>query len=146
MITRLTDRRNNNNTSNTIYNNNKSILTDTSYYGKIVNKKLYNEIKSQNQSKNSFYLNNKFIKDEKNEKSLRNFLDKYTNGEYGNASKINETNNNNSKEIINLKDEIENLNKGITNELSYDEEIDNYQNFNEEEDIKKYQIEGNNNE
>ena len=147
MITRLTDKRNNTNTSNTIYNNNRSMLTDTSYYGKIVNKKLYNEIKSQNQSKNSFYLNNKFIKDEKNEKSLRNFLDKYTNGEYGNASKINETNNSNGKVIINLKDEIENLNKGITNELSYDDEIDNYQNYNEEEeDLKKSQIEGNNNE
>ena len=39
------------------------------------------------------------------------------------------------------KDEIENLNRGISNELSYDE-IDNEQNYNEEEEERKYQMEG----
>ena len=136
MITRLTQKSNNNN-----YNmNNKSSLTDTSYCGKIINKKIYNEIK--NQSKNSFYLtNNNFIRDEKSELNLKNFLDKYTNGEYGNSSNYNE-NSNNNKVIINLKDEIENLNRGISNELSSYDEIDNEHNYNEEEEERKYQMEG----
>jgi len=143
MVARLTHKINNTNTNN-FYNNpnNKSTLTDTSYYGRIINKKIYNEIKSQNQSKCSYYIsNNKFVKDEKNETNLRIFLDKYTNGEYGNTSKMNDSNNINNKLTINLKDEIENLNRGISNEFSYDE-IDNEQNYNEEEEERKYQMEG----
>ena len=140
MITRLTKRRKSN-TSNIVNMTNKSMLTDTSYYGKIINKKIYNEIRN-NQNQSSFYLNTyKFVKDEKNEENLKNFLDKYTNGEYGNGniSKIKE---NNNKYIINLKDEIEgNENKVINSNFS-DDEIDNEQNFNEEEEEKKYLMEG----
>ena len=142
MITRLTNRANKNNTSNIINMTSKSMLNDSSYYGKIINKKLYNEIKN-NQNKSSFYLNNnnRFIKDEKNENNLKIFLNKYTNGEYSN--KKNENKNMNNKFIINLKDEIENenLNKGISNVLS-DDEIENEQNYNEEEEERKYQMEG----
>ena len=142
MITRLTNRANKNNTSNIINMTSKSMLNDSSYYGKIINKKLYNEIKN-NQNKSSFYLNNnnRFIKDEKNENNLKMFLNKYTNGEYSN--KKNENKNMNNKFIINLKDEIENenLNKGIRNVLS-DDEIENEQNYNEEEEERKYQMEG----
>ena len=123
-------------------NNNKSTLTDTSYYGRIINKKIYNEIKNQSK-KNSFYLNNNnFIKDEKSEINLKNFLDKYTNGEYGNISKYNENSINNNKVTINIKDEIENINRGLSNELSSYDEIDNEQNYNEEEEERKYQMEG----
>jgi hypothetical protein len=109
-------------------NNNKSTLTDTSYYGRIINKKIYNEIKNQSK-KNSFYLNNNnFIKDEKSEINLKNFLDKYTNGEYNNINKKKENESNmNNNIIINIKDEIENLNKGIT-----DDEIENNHLYNEE--------------
>ena len=134
MIARLTNKRNNNANNNAINLTSKSMLNDSSYYGKIINKKIYNEIKN-NHNKTSFYLNdNKFIKDEKNETILKKFLDKYTNGEYGNTSKMNEINN---KAVFNIKDEIENLN----NELS-DDEIENEQNYNEEEVEKKYLMEG----
>ena len=133
MLARFTRKRNNN--SNNIINlTSKSMLNDSSYYGKIINKKIYNEIKN-NQNKTSFYLtDNKFIKDEKNENNLKNFLDKYTNGEYGNTAKINE---NNNKAVFNIKDEIENLN----NEIS-DDEIENEHTYNEEEEERKYQMEG----
>ena len=140
MITRLTNKSNINNT----YNNNltsKSMLNDSSYYGKIINKKLYNEIKN-NQNQNSFYLNNNtFIKDEKNEANLKLFLNKFTNGEYNNMNKknINKKVKNNSN-VINIKDEIEKLNKGI-NAFS-DDEIENEENYNEEEEERKYQMEG----
>jgi hypothetical protein len=143
MISRLTKRNNKNNTSNIINMNSKSMLNDSSYYGKIINKKTYNEIKNiQNQS--SFYLNNnKFVKDAKNETNLKNFLDKYTNGEYGNISKIKDNKNNESnKFIINLKDEIENyekLNKAMSDS---EDEIDKENNYNEEEEERKYQMEG----
>ena len=134
MIARLTNKRNNNANNNAINLTSKSMLNDSSYYGKIINKKIYNEIKN-NHNKTSFYLNdNKFIKDETNETILKKFLDKYTNGEYGNTSKMNEINN---KAVFNIKDEIENLN----NELS-DDEIENEQNYNEEEVEKKYLMEG----
>ena len=92
MITRLTNKENNNNkhsnsTSYIINITNRSMLNDSSYNGKIINKKIYNEIKN-NQNQNSFYLNNNtFIKDEKKEANLKKFLDKYTNGEYNNINK-----------------------------------------------------------
>ena len=144
MITRLT-KKNNIQNANIFNTTSKSMLNDSSYYGKIINKKLYNEIKN-NQNQSSFYLNNnKFVKDDKNEKNLKRFLDKYTNGEYGNPSKKNENKNNESnKFIINLRDEIENLeneNKRKNNNFS-DDEIENEQNYNEEEVEREYQLEG----
>ena len=143
MLARLTKKNSNNNTSNFINMTSKSMFNDSAYYGKIINKKIYNEIKNiQNQS--SFYLNNnKFVKDEKNEKNLRKFLDKYTNGEYGNNSKIKYNKNNESNNyIINLKDEIEKydrLNKVMSDS---EDEIDKENNYNEEEEERKYQMEG----
>ena len=134
MIARLTNK-NNNNMSNIINPSNKSMFTDTSYYGKIVNKKIFNEIKNNNQ--NSLYFNNNFIKDAKSEKSLRKFLNKYTDGEYDNALNKSKDFNN----IINIEDEIENLNRGTNNEIEFDD-FGNENNYNEEEEEKKYQMEG----
>ena len=132
MITRLTNRtNNNNNTSNFI---SKSMLNDSSYCGKIINKKIYNEIKNNTNQSSLYFKNNNFIRDEKNENNLRLFLNKYTNGEYD--RKINDNENNNVN-VINIKDEIENLNKGISNEL---DDIEN--NYNEEEEERKYLMEG----
>ena len=135
MIARLTNRtNNNNNTSNFI---SKSMLNDTSYCGKIVNKKIYNEIKNNTNQSSLYFNNNKFVRDEKNENNLRLFLNKYTNGEYDRKIKDNE--NNNDANIINIKDEIENLNKGLSNEID-DDDIEN--NYNEEEEERKYLMEG----
>ena len=129
-----------NNTFNDINNNNatsKSMITNNSFCGKIVHKKIYNQFKN-NLNKSSFYLNNnnKFIKDEKNEIDLNNFLNKYTNGEYGKNNY-----NDNNTGIMNLKEEIEKYEKGIGFSLSEDE-IEKENNYNEEEEEKKYQMEG----
>ena len=70
----------------------------------------------------------------KKEKNLNKFLNKYTNGEYGN-------NINNNVGIINLKEEIEKYEKEIEPKLS-DDEIEKDNNYNEEEEEKKFQMEG----
>ena len=61
-------------------------------------------------------------------------MNKYTNGEYGN-------NINNNIGIINLKEEIEKYEKEIEPKLS-DDEIEKDNNYNEEEEEKKFQMEG----
>ena len=61
-------------------------------------------------------------------------MNKYTNGEYGN-------NINNNVGIINLKEEIEKYEKEIEPNLS-DDEIEKDNNYNEEEEEKKFQMEG----
>ena len=140
MISILTNKNNNNNATS------KSMMMNDSFIGKIVNKKVYNKFINNQNTNRSFYSNNKnintnFIKDEKNERNLNIFLNKYTNGEYGkiNEKPENDTFNNNG--IINLKEEIEKYEKGIGYSLS-DDEIDKENNYNEEEEEKKYQMEG----
>ena len=139
MVTILTNKASKNKNMNHNLNNttSRSMMLSNSFCGKIINKKIYNEMKS-NFSKSSFYLNNnknnKFIKDEKKEKNLNKFLNKYTNGEYGN-------NINNNVGIINLKEEIEKYEKEIEPKLS-DDEIEKDNNYNEEENEKKFQMEG----
>ena len=139
MVTILTDKAAKNKNTNNINNNatSRSMMLNHSFCGKIVNKKIYNEIKN-NFNKSSFYLNNTknnyFIKDEKKEIYLNNFLNKYTNGEYGNSI-------NNNVGIINLKEEIEKYEKEIEPNLS-DDEIEKDNNYNEEEEEKKFQMEG----
>ena len=139
MVTILTNKASKNKNMNHNLNNttSRSMMLSNSFCGKIINKKIYNEMKS-NFSKSSFYLNNnknnKFIKDEKKEKNLNKFLNKYTNGEYGN-------NINNNVGIINLKEEIEKYEKEIEPKLS-DDEIEKDNNYNEEEEEKKFQMEG----
>ena len=139
MVTILTDKAAKNKNTNNINNNatSRSMMLNHSFCGKIVNKKIYNEIKN-NFNKSSFYLNNTknnyFIKDEKKEVYLNNFLNKYTNGEYGNSI-------NNNVGIINLKEEIEKYEKEIEPNLS-DDEIEKDNNYNEEEEEKKFQMEG----
>ena len=139
MVTILTNKASKNKNMNHNLNNttSRSMMLSNSFCGKIINKKIYNEMKS-NFSKSSFYLNNnknnKFIKDEKKEKNLNKFLNKYTNGEYGN-------NINNNVGIINLKEEIEKYEKEIEPNLS-DDEIEKDHNYNEEEEEKKFQMEG----
>ena len=61
--------------------------------------------------------NNLFNKDEKSEKNLEMFLNKFTNGEYGNCLK----NNNDIIDIDNLKEEIDNFNKKINKDLEVEE-------------------------
>ena len=133
MITKLT---NNIKKENDMNISNNSMISNSGYkFGKIVRKKM---------NKSSFYLNdkNRFIKDEKNEQDLNLFLNKYTNGEYGNNNKNNENKNTiNNYGIINLKEEIEKYEKEFEFNKS-DDEIEKENNYNEEEEEKKYQMEG----
>ena len=136
------------NNINYINNNiaNKSMTMNNSFCGKIVSKKVYNKYKNK-LNKTSFYLNNNnnFIKDEKNEINLNKFLNKYTNGEYGNNINndkiINNKNLDNNTGIMNLKEEIEKYEKEMGYNLS-DDEIEKQNNYNEKEEEKKYLMEG----
>ena len=132
MITKLT---NNAKKENDMNISNNSMVSNSGYkFGKIIRKKL---------NKSSFYLNdkNRFIKDEKNEQDLNLFLNKYTNGEYGNNNKNLENNNTNNYGIINLREEIEKYEKEFEINKS-DDEIEKENNYNEEEEERKYQMEG----
>ena len=133
MITKLT---NNIKKENDMNISNNSMISNSGYkFGKIVRKKM---------NKSSFYLNdkNRFIKDEKNEQDLNLFLNKYTNGEYGNNNKNNENKNTiNNYGIINLREEIEKYEKEFEFNKS-DDEIEKENNYNEEEEERKYQMEG----
>jgi hypothetical protein len=145
MITKLT-----NNTKkekeNDLNNNasSKSMMMSSGYsFGKIMKKKEFNEMKKK-LNKSSFYLNdkNRFIKDEQIEKNLNMFLNKYTNGEYENKFKnLEKSKNANDFGIINLREEIEKYEKEFEFNKS-DDEIDKENNYNEEEEERKYQMEG----
>ena len=71
---------------------------------------IINEDNSINKNNNLYFKEKKFVKNEKNEKNLRKFLDKFTNGEYSNLG----SKNNN---LNNLKEEIERISKKINKEL-----------------------------
>ena len=98
MVTRLTNKINENT------NNNEDLIINNN------NNKSKNTINNFVNNNNSHYEDNKFVKDEKNEKNLKKFLDKFTNGEYGNLFKKNNN-------IDNLKEELEILSKRINKEL-----------------------------
>ena len=96
---------------------------------KIDDKKKYGKInKAKNKEKKDEKLNlNKglFNKDEKSEKNLEMFLNKFTEGEYGNFlknnnGKFNDIDNENIN-LENLKDEIEQFNQKINKELDLEE-------------------------
>ena len=97
IISKLTSNiKDNNNLNNS--NLNQTNNTNSSFQGKIVNKKTYNLIKQNNATNNNNMNNNmnifsnknfnsnelsdKFLKNEQKEKKLCAFLDKYTNGEF----------------------------------------------------------------
>ena len=112
-------------------------------FGKIMKKKEFNEMKKK-LNKSSFYLNdkNRFIKDEQIEKNLNMFLNKYTNGEYENKFKnLEKSKNANDFGIINLREEIEKYEKEFEISKS-DDEIEKENNYNEEEEERKFQMEG----
>ena len=97
---------------------------------KIDDKKKYGKInKAKNKEKKDEKLNlNKglFNKDEKSEKNLEMFLNKFTEGEYGNFLKNNNTKvnvdiDNENINLENLKDEIEQFNQKINKELDLEE-------------------------
>ena len=96
MVTRLSNKisENTNNNEDLIINNNKS----------------NNNINNFDNNNNYYYEDNNFVKDEKNEKNLKKFLNKFTNGEYGNLFKK-------KNNIDNLKEELEILSKRINKEL-----------------------------
>ena len=96
---------------------------------KIDDKKKYGKInKAKNKEKKNGKINlNKglFNKDEKSEKNLEMFLNKFTEGEYGNFlknnnGKVNDIDNENIN-LENLKDEIEQFNQKINKELDLEE-------------------------
>ena len=96
---------------------------------KIDDKKKYGKInKAKNKEKKNGKINlNKglFNKDEKSEKNLEMFLNKFTEGEYGNFlknnnGKFNDIDNENIN-LENLKDEIEQFNQKINKELDLEE-------------------------
>ena len=143
MITKLT---NNTKKENYMDDNNissKSMMISSEYkFGKIIRKKKFEKKKKLNES--SFYLNdkNRIIKDEKNERDLNIFLNKYTNGEYGNRFKnLENINNKNNFGIINLREEIDKYEKEFEINKS-DDEIEKENNYNEEEEERKYLTEG----
>ena len=97
---------------------------------KIDDKKKYGKInKAKNKEKKDGKINlNKglFNKDEKSEKNLEMFLNKFTEGEYGNFLKNNNTKvnvdiDNENINLENLKDEIEQFNQKINKELDLEE-------------------------
>ena len=103
----LNDTKNNNN------NKNKNTVIK---YGKIN--------KAKNQEKNNDKINLNFLlfnKDEISEKNLEVFLNKFTDGEYGNFLKNKNSIDNENINIENLKDEIDKFNERINKDLDSEE-------------------------
>ena len=96
MVTRLTNNRDKNDENKLKFENNNSIK------GKIIN---------NNKNGSLYFKYNKFVKNDKNEKNLQKFLDKFTNGEYGGSPKQNQI------DIKNLKEEVDKLSIRINNEI-----------------------------
>ena len=92
---------------------------------KIDDKKKYGKInKAKNKEKKDGKINlNKdlFNKDEKSEKNLEMFLNKFTDGEYGNFLKNKNSIDNENINIENLKDEIDKFNERINKDLDSEE-------------------------
>ena len=82
--------------------NNKENNEENNIKGEIINKK---------SSSNLYFKDNKFVKNEKIEKNLQIFLDKFTKGEYGSSYK------NKNNNINNLKEEVDRLSIRINKEL-----------------------------
>ena len=104
----LNDTKNNNNN-----NKNKNTVIK---YGKIN--------KAKNQEKNNDKINLNFLlfnKDEISEKNLEMFLNKFTDGEYGNFLKNKNSIDNENINIENLKDEIDKFNERINKDLDSEE-------------------------
>ena len=143
MITKLTNTTKKENYMDDNNISSKSMMISSEYkFGKIIRKKKFEKKKKLNES--SFYLNdkNRIIKDEKNERDLNLFLNKYTNGEYGNRFKnLENINNKNNFGIINLREEIDKYEKEFEINKS-DDEIEKENNYNEEEEERKYLTEG----
>ena len=77
-----------------------------------------------NINKESLYFkDNNFEKDEKNEQILKIFLDKFTNGEYGNNKIILEKKRNEDIKINDINEEIEKLDRRINKELGKNSNI-----------------------
>ena len=95
MVTRLT--------------NNKDKNDDNSI--KIENNSKKGKIITNNKNGSLYFKLNKFVKNDKNEKNLQKFLDKFTNGEYGGSPKLNQI------DIKNLKEEVDKLSIRINNEI-----------------------------
>ena len=94
-------------------NNNKNTVIK---YGKIN--------KAKNQEKNNDKINLNFLlfnKDEISEKNLEMFLNKFTDGEYGNFLKNKNSIDNENINIENLKDEIDKFNERINKDLDSEE-------------------------
>ena len=94
-------------------NNNKNTVIK---YGKIN--------KAKNQEKNNDKINLNFLlfnKDEISEKNLEVFLNKFTDGEYGNFLKNKNSIDNENINIENLKDEIDKFNERINKDLDSEE-------------------------
>ena len=94
-------------------NNNKKPLPKYGKISKDKNNKKVNE--------NNIGILNLFDKDEKSEKNLELFLNKFTNGEYGNSIKDNNNNNTENIDLEDLKNEIDEFNKKINKDLNLED-------------------------
>ena len=97
-------------------NNNNKNKNTVIKYGKIN--------KAKNQEKNNDKINLNFLlfnKDEISEKNLEMFLNKFTDGEYGNFLKNKNSIDNENINIENLKDEIDKFNERINKDLDSEE-------------------------
>ena len=109
--TRLSNQINDNKIEEPKNNNNEKPVPK---YGKITKSK---NVKKNNE--NNIGKLNLFIKDEKSEKNLKLFLNKFTDGEYDTFLKNN--NNNEDIDLDNLKNEIDKFNKKINKDLNSEE-------------------------
>ena len=94
----------------------------TNLLNKKDNKNLNNIEKNINKE-SLYFKDNNFIRDEKNEQVLKNFLDKFTDGEYGNNNIILEKKRKEDIKINDLKEEIDKLDRRINKELGNNSNI-----------------------
>jgi hypothetical protein len=94
----------------------------TNFPNKKDNKNLSNIDKNINKE-SLYFKDNNFEKDEKNEQILKNFLDKFTDGEYGNNNIILEKKRNEDIKINDIKEELERLDRRINKELANNSNI-----------------------
>ena len=111
--TRLSNQINENKIEDQKVNNRKRLPK----YGKIAKGKNNKKIKE-----NNIGTINLFIKDDKSEKDLELFLNKFTNGEYGTFDKDNNNNiNNENIDLEDLKNEIDEFNKKLNKDLNLED-------------------------
>lgn len=94
----------------------------TNLLNKKDNKNLNNIDKNINKE-SLYFKDNNFVRDEKNEQVLKNFLDKFTDGEYGNNNIILEKKRKEDIKINDLKEEIDKLDRRINKELGNNSNI-----------------------